>query len=243
MVFLSKNKKFKAYLDHLKQGKILLYPTETIWGLGVDAMNQKAVELLYRFKKRDPKKPVSLLVRNIRVAKKIALISASVEKLIELFCPGPVTFVLPLKKPSLSFINAGSNFIGIRFSSHPFSSLLAWSYKNPITSTSANWSGEKPISLKKMAQSSKDIKLVSMQDFGWSEEKLEETSKKKWDKDFLKPLEPSFTKNKKLVQKKNQKNQGSTVVQIKDQKITFLREGPVGLEDFVRISSQLGFRD
>lgn len=249
MIFSSQNKIWKSYLDHLKQGKILLYPTETVWGLGVDVMNQKAVQLLYRFKKRDSKKPVSLLVRNIKEAKKIAVISSSVEKLIQIFCPGPVTFVLPLRNQFLRSIGLGNDFVGLRFSSHPLAALLAWSYKNPITSTSANLSGKKSFSihaLKKLAQSSRKVKMVSMQDLGFIEKDKdsEKNLSPYQEKDFLnsESLKKNFEKRKKSNSKKSQRIEGSTVLKIEDQKITLLRKGPLFLEDLVSISSNLGLR-
>ena len=203
---------FQTYLNHLKRGKILAYPTETVWGLGVDALNKGALESLYALKKRERDKPVSLLVRNLAKAKELAFVSSSVEKLIQVFCPGPFTFVLPLRDKSLMHVCGGRDFISLRFSSHPFVTRLVWSYPNPITTTSMNLSGKKePFSIQDLERHSKDVLLVKA-NYKYPERPIKELSKT-----------------------------ASAVIQINEKNLTFLREGLLSSKTFLKIAHSLGF--
>ena len=151
------------YLFHLQKGKVLAYPTETIWGLGVDAFNVKAVEKLFELKKRQREKSISLLVRDIRMAKECVHFSPLAEKLFLLLTPGPFTFVLPIKNTSLKHLSPLNDFLGIRLSSHPFVTHMVWAYENPITTTSANISGEKDFSLNTF-RNLQDVLLVKIKE-------------------------------------------------------------------------------
>lgn len=134
----------KNYCDHLKAGGILAYPTETVWGLGVDISNSSAVKKLFALKGRDTTKAISILVGNIYEARTLADLDPVCEKLMAVFWPGPVTFVVRAKKTVPEEVTGGTGFVGLRCSNHPFVVALVRELGVGITSTSANKSGEPP---------------------------------------------------------------------------------------------------
>ena len=134
--------------EWLRRGQILVYPTETCWGLGVDAFNASAVDKLFESKGRATMKAMSVLVSELSMAIDLAVINTKVRRALEVFWPGPVTFVLPLKDPRLKLVAGGGDWIGLRCSSHPYVQRLVAEYKGPITTTSANLSG-KPSAMKR----------------------------------------------------------------------------------------------
>lgn len=126
-------------IEALREGRVIIYPTETVYGLGVDALNKEAVNSLYAIKMRDPQKPVSIAITKINAAENFAEIDAAAAKLAQKFLPGPLTLVLKLKvdMPWLS----SNGKIGIRVPSNEFAQSLLKEFGKPITATSANLSG------------------------------------------------------------------------------------------------------
>lgn len=134
--------KFENFYEHLRAGGVIAYPTETLWGLGADIYDDDALEKIFEVKGRDAAKAVSVLVRDVNEAKKIAEIDHDIERLLYLFWPGPVTAVLPAKAHVSKAVTGGRSSVGIRCSSHPLIREFLRGYENPITTTSANRSGE-----------------------------------------------------------------------------------------------------
>lgn len=120
-------------IDVMTMGGAIVYPTDTVFGLGVNALDQDSLKLLYRIKNRPLDRPVPIIVADIKMAKKLAYISDRTEKILEAVWPGPVTVILQKK---------GGGTIGLRIPNHPVPIQLA--QKFPITGTSANLSGEEP---------------------------------------------------------------------------------------------------
>jgi L-threonylcarbamoyladenylate synthase len=137
-------KDIDSICELLMNGKILAYPTETLWGLGVDISNPKAVDALFNLKGRESGKPVSILVADKYMARDYAVIEEEDEKLMDLFWPGPLTIILPAKDTVPLDIRGGGPTIGLRCSSHPFAKKLVRKYQKPISTTSANRSGQPP---------------------------------------------------------------------------------------------------
>jgi L-threonylcarbamoyladenylate synthase len=132
-----------AYLERaagvLRRGGILAYPTETLYGLGVDPFQEGVLEKLRLLKERPPNRPVSILVRDMEMLEEVVRdISPRARRILEAFLPGPLTAVLPAR-PHLPFLlTAGTEKIGVRISSHPLLSSLFEHFPHPITTTSAN---------------------------------------------------------------------------------------------------------
>ena len=122
----------------LQKGGIVLYPTDTVYGLGVDAMNAKAIRHLQELKERGEQKPISIAVSDLEMAKKYAVVTPLAQKLAEKFIPGKLTLVLTAKNILPSELTAGTGTVGIRIPDHPIARALVKGFGKPITATSAN---------------------------------------------------------------------------------------------------------
>jgi L-threonylcarbamoyladenylate synthase len=129
-------------LKILKDGGVILYPTDTVWGLGCDATNNDAVEKIFRIKSRNDSKSFIILVdsgsmleRYVKDIPEIAL------NLIEV-SDTPITIIYPQAKNLASSIQAEDGSVGIRVCMDEFCNELIGRFRKPIVSTSANISGE-----------------------------------------------------------------------------------------------------
>lgn len=128
----------------LKLGGTVVYPTDTVYGLGANACDDLAVNRVFKIKKRSRQKPLPVIVKNLSWVKELAYISASHQKILTTIWPGPVTIVLP-KKDNLSLlVTAGAFSVGLRIPDFPFVDKLLGCLGYPLTATSANVSGEEP---------------------------------------------------------------------------------------------------
>ena len=126
----------------LRQGGVLAYPTETVYGLGVDPFREEALERLFHLKGRPREMPVSVLVRDEGMMREVAReIPPRALALIKAFLPGPLTLVLPAQPGLPARLTAGTGKIGVRISHHPLVENLFRLYSFPVTTTSANPSG------------------------------------------------------------------------------------------------------
>lgn len=130
----------------LRAGKIIVYPTDTIYGIGCDARNDKAVEKIFRIKKREKNKPLSVIVKNIDAIGKISFLDAKARKVLAKFLPGPYTFILPgAKNISAAALN-GRNNVGIRIPDNVVVQKIIEKFEGPIVTTSVNVPGEEALS-------------------------------------------------------------------------------------------------
>ncbi len=130
-------------------GRVIVYPTDTLYGIGVDACNPDAVGRVFKIKKRDPAKPILILVNSIEMAAAfVEEIPESAMALIRKFWPGPLTLVFKASSRLSGKLTGGAGTVGVRFPKHPFSLKIMDMCNHPITSTSANISGEnQPLSI------------------------------------------------------------------------------------------------
>lgn len=134
-------KEINQSLDFLKKGKVILYPTDTVWGLGCDATIYKAVKKIYKIKQRDEDKSMIILLDS----------PESLEKYVENVPPivydllinavSPITIVYPKAKDNLKNIRAADGSIAIRIIKDEFCTELIHRLQKPLISTSANMSG------------------------------------------------------------------------------------------------------
>nr|HPJ96710.1 L-threonylcarbamoyladenylate synthase [Syntrophales bacterium] len=128
----------------LQGGGIIAYPTETFYGLGVDATNIKAVERLFAVKGRDFKNPIPVVIGDVAQLNQVVTdVPPPAQELIARHWPGPLTLVFGVASSLSDRLTAGTGKIGVRISSHPIARLLAGEFGGPLTSTSANRSGQK----------------------------------------------------------------------------------------------------
>ena len=129
----------------LKHGEAIAFPTETVYGLGADALNVAAVEKIYRLKGRDPTNPIPLLVADCAMLDVLVTeIPPLAERLITEFWPGPLTVVLPARRDIPAPLVNCSGGVGMRISSQPTATELVQRLGRPLTATSANPSGKPP---------------------------------------------------------------------------------------------------
>lgn len=138
------NKELEKALETLKEGGIILYPTDTIWGIGCDATRADAVEKIYRLKGRDAGKPLIILLENEnQLASYVQEIPEVAYDLIE-FSESPLTIIYDQGKNLAENVLPPNKSIGIRVTRHPFCRDLLRRFRKPIVSTSANLSGMPP---------------------------------------------------------------------------------------------------
>jgi L-threonylcarbamoyladenylate synthase len=122
---------------------IVVYPTETVYGLGGDAFSDDAIEKVYEAKSRLVGKPISIAVSDFEMLCAVGKIGAPEEDFITRFMPGPVTIVVRARSSIPDILTGGTGMVGIRYPSHPLALQLISSFDSPITATSANQSGAK----------------------------------------------------------------------------------------------------
>lgn len=133
----------KKALEVLKGGGVILYPTDTIWGIGCDATNEEAVKRIYAIKKREDSKSMLVLMENP------ALLDRYVDEVPEVawdlveISTTPLTVIYPGAKNLAKNLIAEDGSIGIRFTKEEFTGKLLQRLRRPLVSTSANISGEK----------------------------------------------------------------------------------------------------
>jgi len=206
-------KGIETAVKYLKAGKSVVYPTDTAYGLAVDATNLKAVKQLMKIKQRG-KKPVHVVVSGLKMAKQYAKITPLAEKIFKKFFPGRMTLVLPLgERPLLAFghppqawggkgevealrlLSAGTGTIGIRMPKNRIALELSRKLGRPITTPSANpGRGLTPYSIN---------------------DSFVQFANKKHQPDLY------------LDGGKLKKSQPSTIIKVEGKKIKILREGPI----------------
>lgn len=124
--------------DILNGGGILLYPTDTLYGLGVDALNVEALKKLRALKGREDGKPISIVVSDMEMAEEYAEVTPLALKLTEAFLPGKLTLILKAKSNLPTELTAGTGTVGIRIPNHVLCLNIVRELGRPYTATSAN---------------------------------------------------------------------------------------------------------
>ncbi len=131
----------KKAVEVLQNGGVILYPTDTIWGLGCDATNESAVQRIYEIKKRSDQKSMLVLMDNIaRIQSYVDEVPDIAWDLIDL-ADKPLTIIYPGAKNLAANLIASDKSIGIRITNEEFSKKLCATFNRPIVSTSANITG------------------------------------------------------------------------------------------------------
>jgi L-threonylcarbamoyladenylate synthase len=132
----------KNCLSVLKNGGIILYPTDTIWGLGCDATNESAVQKIFTIKGRDESKSLLVLVNGIGMLERYVYeIPGTAGELISV-SDGPLTIIYPRGRNLAEGVCAADGSAGIRICNEEFSNELITRFRKPIVSTSANFSNK-----------------------------------------------------------------------------------------------------
>jgi len=125
----------------LKEGGVIVAPTDTVYGMLADATNELAIKKLYKIKDRPEDKALPIFVRDITMAKELAIISQEQQSYLEKNWPGKVTTILE-RKDSINIFGVENKTIALRIPVYPFINLLLEKINLPLSGTSANISGE-----------------------------------------------------------------------------------------------------
>lgn len=122
----------------LRRGGVVIYPTDTCYGIGADARNPRARERIVKMKQRDESKKFSIIVKDIALIEKIAFVDDTQREILQHYLPGQYTFIL--MNADLSILN--KNTLGVRIPDNVVTQELANAFGEPFISTSANFVGQ-----------------------------------------------------------------------------------------------------
>lgn len=129
-------------VNTIRRGGVVVYPTDTVYGLGADATNEKAVQQIFNIKKRPANRPVPLIISDLEMAKRMAFLDKRIEETLLSVWPGPVTVLLQKKFNLPEIITANLKTIGLRIPDYKIAHYFVVQCGVPITATSANISGQ-----------------------------------------------------------------------------------------------------
>jgi len=131
-------------IEALRAGELVVFPTETLYGIGCDALNPAAVAKLCAVKQRPAGKPLAVILGDIAMAEQLTpALNGPAKRFAEAFWPGPLTLVLPAH-PQLPDAIVEDQMIGLRVTSHPVAARLSRALGHPICAPSANPTGLPP---------------------------------------------------------------------------------------------------
>lgn len=134
--------KIDQVVTSLTAGGLIVYPTDTIYGLGCDIFNKDAVKKIYQFKKREAKKPLSIICADIKDIAKYAIIPEVAFRLLKKTLPGPFTYILKANNKVPDTFIAKNKTVGVRIPDNEICLALVKSFGTPIITTSLNLSDE-----------------------------------------------------------------------------------------------------
>lgn len=132
--------------DKLRNGGVICYPTDTVYGIGCDIFNQKAVKKVFQIKKRPMNKPFSFMCSSLRNVSDYAHVSNMAYRIMRKALPGPFTFVLPAAKIVPRIMITKQKTVGIRVPANNICIELIAALGNPILTTSAILDEDQPLS-------------------------------------------------------------------------------------------------
>ncbi len=141
IILKAEPKNLKEIVKRILKGETIVFPTDTVYGLVCDATNKKAVDKIFKIKKRDRIKSLPIFVKDFKIAKEIAQIDKDQEKFLKKSWPGKVTAVLKRKKSETKLYGIDSKTIALRIPNHKSLLNLVKQCNSPLVGTSANVSG------------------------------------------------------------------------------------------------------
>jgi L-threonylcarbamoyladenylate synthase len=145
----------------VKRGGVIIYPTETVYGLGCDPFNQEAVKRIFKIK-GERTKPLPVLALNIKEVGRIAQVTEKTAKLAERFWPGPLAMVLPKKHLLSEIVTCNLDSVAVRVPNHEIALELIRLSNGLLIGTSANKTGQKPpqTALEAAEQIGREVDLI-----------------------------------------------------------------------------------
>ncbi|SHJ57941.1 translation factor SUA5 [Malonomonas rubra DSM 5091] len=129
-------------VDCLRQGGVIIYPTDTTYGIGCDIFNKKGVKKIFQIKQRDSRKPFSFICSDLAEVSNYAQVSNFAFKIMKRHLPGPYTFVLEATKIVPDSLSTKQKTVGVRIPENKICQEIVRELGHPLVTTSANISGE-----------------------------------------------------------------------------------------------------
>ncbi|HJB06192.1 MAG TPA: threonylcarbamoyl-AMP synthase [Candidatus Merdibacter merdigallinarum] len=143
MTIIYEKEQIETVIRELRAGKVIAFPTDTVYGLGVCYDDEDALQRLKAAKGRPENKPIPTMVGNRRQLAEVAAVNETIERLADAFLPGALTLILRRRAQVADYVTNGLDTIGVRMPDDPFVLALIDGLGKPMLVTSANRSGEK----------------------------------------------------------------------------------------------------
>lgn len=138
-------KELEEVIEVLKNDGIIIFPTDTVYGIGGNCFSEKAIRKIFKDKSRPEQKPINVLTNNIEKIQKVAKnISKKEKEIINKYMPGAVTIILDKKEEVPNILTAGLDTIGVRIPNNKIALEILRKFENPLATTSVNISGDLP---------------------------------------------------------------------------------------------------
>ena len=137
-------RKIKRAVEALEAGEVIAYPTDTVYGLGCDLFNKKAIDRLYQIKGIDKTQMLAFVCQNLGDVARYAVMHDSVYRVLKQFLPGPYCFILEATREVPKIIQTPRKTVGVRIPKHAVALAIAAELGRPIVSSTAARHGESP---------------------------------------------------------------------------------------------------
>jgi len=135
-------RKLRRAVEALEAGEVIAYPTDTVYGLGCDLMNKKAVDRLYAIKQMDQKHQLAFICPDLGDIARFAIVENQTYRILRRFLPGPYCFILEATREVPKIVQSKRKSVGIRIPDHEVTRALARELGRPIISTTAQRAGD-----------------------------------------------------------------------------------------------------
>ncbi len=137
-------RKVQRAVASLEKGEVIGYPTDTVYGLGCDLMNKRAVERLYAIKRMPVTQPLAFICPDLADIARYAIVEKAEYRVLRHYLPGPYCFILPATREVPKLLLSKRKTVGIRIPDHEITLALVRALGRPIISTTAQREGEEP---------------------------------------------------------------------------------------------------
>src|SRR5258708_6271003 len=137
-------RKIRRAVEALQAAQVIGYPTDTVYGLGCDLFNKKAIERLYQIKQMSESQKLSFICRDISNVARYAVVEDAAFLVLKRYLPGPYTFILEATREVPKIIQTKRRTVGVRIPRHPVTLALVQALGRPLISTTAAPHGEDP---------------------------------------------------------------------------------------------------
>src|SRR4051812_15100905 len=137
-------RKVRRAVEALQAGEVIGYPTDTVYGLGCDLFNKRAIERLYQIKQMSQAQKLSFICPDISNVARYAIVEDATFRVLKRYLPGPYTFILEATREVPKIIQTKRRTVGVRIPDHPVTLDLVHAFGRPVISTTAAPHGEEP---------------------------------------------------------------------------------------------------